>query len=66
MKNHFTIVYNKNTQEVESLVVPENDGEDLFDSVKLFDYQNKIEIDMKEYNIDVRELQKLLNEKING
>ena len=64
MKNHFTIVYNKNTHEIESFVVPENDREDLFDSVKLFDYQNKIEIDMKEYNIDVRELQKLLNEKL--
>ena len=64
MKNHFTIVYNKETHEIESFVVPENDGEDLFDSVKLFDYQNKIEIDMKEYNIDVRELQKLLNEKL--
>jgi hypothetical protein len=64
MKNHFTIVYNKKTHEIESFVVPENDGEDLFNSVKLFDYQDKIEIDMKEYNIDVRELQKLLNEKL--
>ena len=64
MKNHFTIVYNKNTHNIESLVVPENENEDLFDTVKLFDYQNKIEIDMKEYNIDVRELQKLLNEKL--
>jgi hypothetical protein len=60
MKNHFTIVYNKLTHEIESFVVPENENEDLFDSVKLFDYQNKIEIDMKEYNIDVRELQKVI------
>lgn len=65
MKNHFTIVYNKETHKIESFVVPQNENEDLFDSVMLFDYQDKIEIDMKEYNIDVRELQKLLNEKLN-
>ena len=64
MKNHFTIVYNKETHEIESFVVPQNENEDLFDSVMLFDYQDKIEIDMKEYIIDVKELQKLLSEKL--
>lgn len=64
MKNHFTIVYNKETHEIESLVVPQNENEDLFDGVMLFDYQDKIEIDMKEYIIDVKELQKLLSEKL--
>lgn len=64
MKNHFTIVYNKETKEIESFVVPETENEDLFDTVKLFDYQEKIELPMEEYNIDVRELQKLLNEKL--
>ena len=64
MKNHFTIVYNKETKEIESFVVPETENEDLFDTVKLFDYQEKIELPMEEYSIDVRELQKLLNEKL--
>lgn len=64
MKNHFTIVYNKNTHKIESFVVPQNENEDLFNSVMLFDYQEKIEIDMKDFNIDVMELQKLLEEKI--
>ncbi len=64
MKNHFTIIYNKSTHEIESFVVPQNENEDLFDGVMLFDYQDKIEIDMKEYSVDSRELQKLLNEKL--
>ena len=62
MKNHFTIVYNKETHNIESFVVPESEDEDLFSSICLFNYQEKIEIPMEYFDGDVRVLQEYLNE----
>jgi hypothetical protein len=61
MKNHFTIVYNKETRKIESFVVPENEEEDLFDSVNLFNYQEKIEVPMKDFTGNIYTLQEYLN-----
>jgi hypothetical protein len=61
MKNNFTIVYNKTTLKIESFVVPENEEEDLFDSVNVFNYQEKIEVSMKNFTGNIYILQEYLN-----
>jgi len=57
------IVYNKNTKQIESIVVP-NEGEVLNkDNIRLFDYQDILVVDKKINGYpNVHELQKLLNE----
>ena len=57
------IAYNKNTKQIESIVVP-NEGEVLNkDNIRLFDYQDILVVDKKINGYpNVHELQKLLNE----
>jgi hypothetical protein len=60
----FGLIYNKNTNQIECMIVPSNKKENIIGSIILFPYQRVELFNIKYFDIDINKMQELLNKRL--